>query len=258
MPYTLSHVAAVVPFARPLARWRVLSAAVIGSMVPDFHYLLPFVAPRFETHSATGLLSFCLPVGMLAYWLFQYLMKGPLLSVLPTQAYRRWLPYSAPAALGSLRQWLLAAAGVLVGAVVHLAWDGFTHEDARGVRMVPELADPLVVHGHLFTGARLLQDLSSLLGLALMIAATVYALRSSGPPTAAPARALAAPERRTWVGGYVLATVLFSAAFFWLDHPHWGGPRIQLGAAAIALLRGLTAAGIGVSVLLQGYLRSRD
>ena len=51
MPFTISHAAAVLPFARPLARWRLLSAAVIGSMVPDFGWFLPWRPARFETHS---------------------------------------------------------------------------------------------------------------------------------------------------------------------------------------------------------------
>ena len=41
MPFTISHAAAVLPFIRPLARWRLLSAAVIGSMVPDFGWCKP-------------------------------------------------------------------------------------------------------------------------------------------------------------------------------------------------------------------------
>src|SRR5580658_7810910 len=148
MPYTISHVAVVVPFARLLARLRVLSAVVIGSMVPDFRYLLPDHPSRVETHSAVALVTFCLPVGMLTYWFFQRVMKTPLLSVLPDQAYMRWEPYAAPASLASLWQWVLAACGVLVGAVVHLVWDAFTHEESRGARMVPELSDPMLVHGH--------------------------------------------------------------------------------------------------------------
>ncbi len=169
------------PFSRLLARLGLLSAVVVGSMVPDFGYLMPIRPPRFETHSVIALATFCLPVGLLSYWIFQRVMKTPLLSVLPDQAYMRWRPYSAPAAIGSPRQWLLAACGVLAGAVVHLAWDAFTHEEARGVRMLPGLADPVLeVNGHLLTGARLLQDLSSLLGLLLVLAAIVYALRGSG------------------------------------------------------------------------------
>ena len=142
MPYTLSHVAAVLPFSRQLARLQILSAMVIGSMVPDFGYLLPIHPLRAATHSAVSLVTFSLPLGLLSYWIFQRWMKAPLFNLLPDQAYLRWRPFSAPATWTSPRQWLLAACGVLLGAVIHLVWDGFTHEGARGMRMMPEPMPP--------------------------------------------------------------------------------------------------------------------
>jgi hypothetical protein len=258
MPYTISHVAVVVPISRLLARMRVLSAVVIGSMVPDFGYLLPTRPARFETHSLLALATFCLPAGIVSYWIFQRLMKTPLVSVLPDQVYMRWRPYSAPAAWGSLRQWLLAVCGVLGGAVVHLAWDAFTHEEGRGVRMVPELADTLEVHDHLVTGATLLQGLSSLVGLLIVIAAVAYALRNSGHAVAEP-RALTAVERRSWVLVFVMVTLGFCAGFFALDR-FYGSPYrrwMGLGLLAVAVLRALIVSGILVSLLMQAYLRAK-
>jgi hypothetical protein len=208
-----------------------------------------------------ALLIFCLPVGLLSYWVFQCLMKTPLMNVLPDQAYMRWQPYAAPASWRSPRQWLLAAGGVLLGAVVHLAWDGFTHEDGRGVRIVPELADPLVeLRGHLLTGARLLQDLSSLLGLALVIVAIAYALRSSGRLVVTP-RALSASQRHAWVALYGVTTLVCGAGFLILDHSstnyQWIGGSIGVGSVAVALLRALVFAALCVSLLLRANLRTR-
>jgi Domain of unknown function (DUF4184) len=258
MPYTISHVAVVVPISRLLARMRVLSAVVIGSMVPDFGYLMPIRLARFETHSLLALATFCLPVGIVSYWIFQRLMKTPLVSVLPDQVYMRWRPYSEPAPWGSPRQWLLAVCGVLGGAVVHLAWDGFTHEDGRGVRMVPELAGTLEVHDHLVTGATLLQGLSSLVGLMIVIAAVAYALRNSGHAVVAP-RALTAIERRSWVLVFVIITLGFGAGFSILDRL-FGNPYhrwIGIGILAVALLRALVVAAVLVSLMMQVYLRAK-
>ena len=94
MPFTISHAAAVLPFSRLLARWRLLSAVVIGAMVPDFGLFFPWRLQRFETHSIWGLFSFCLPVGMVTYWVFQYFIKAPVLEVLPEGAYARWRPFA--------------------------------------------------------------------------------------------------------------------------------------------------------------------
>ena len=137
MPFTLAHPAAVLPFGRQLARWRLLSAALIGSMVPDFGWFMPWRPARFETHSVNALLSFCLPVGLTAYWLFQRVIRRPVLELLPSAAYMRWHGSSEPADYESLKQWVLAACGVLGGAITHLIWDAFTHEGARGLRLFP-------------------------------------------------------------------------------------------------------------------------
>ena len=51
MPFTISHAAVVLPFARLLMRWRLLSACIIGAMVPDFGLFFPWRIHRFETHS---------------------------------------------------------------------------------------------------------------------------------------------------------------------------------------------------------------
>src|SRR5580700_2973095 len=256
MPYTISHVAAVVPFSRLLARFRMLSAVVIGSMVPDFGYLLPKYPPRFETHSAIALVTFCLPMGMLLYWVFQWLMKTPLLSVLPDQAYARWQPYAAPASMASLRQWVLAACGVLLGAAVHLVWDAFTHEESRGTRMFPELADPLFVHGHLVTGASILQELSSLVGLLIVLGAIAYALRDSGHAAVLP-RVLSHLERRTWVLVFAVVTLGLCVEFTILEQPPHHFHLIWIGIVAIALLRALALAALLVSLLMQVYLRTK-
>jgi hypothetical protein len=260
MPFTISHVAVVLPFSRRLARWRLLSAAIIGSMAPDFGWFLPLRPARFETHSALSLLTFCLPIGLGAYWVFQRLIKRPVIELLPDGAYRRWREFSDPADYASPLQWLLAAVGVLAGAISHLIWDAFTHEGARGVRMIPALDDPLFeIGGHHFIGTHLLQDVSSLLGFVMVIALLAYGLRNGPADAAAVSRPLGRAERRAWAGGYLLAALVFTVVFFLLRHPESAAHRLVLpiSNAAIALLRGLAAALLSVSVFLNLRLRMR-
>ncbi|HEY1589717.1 MAG TPA: DUF4184 family protein, partial [Rhodanobacter sp.] len=204
MPFTISHAAVVPPVSRMLARWRLLSAVVIGTMVPDFGVFLPWHMYRIETHSKMGLLTFCLPVGLVSYWVFQYLIKEPVLEVLPEGAYARWRPYSSAAELGSLLQWILASIGVLAGAVTHLIWDAFTHEGARGARLIPWLEDPIVdIGSHHMMGARIMQDMSSLVGLGIVLLWVWYGLRRGHTPHVHD-RLLRRTERRVWVAVYLL------------------------------------------------------
>jgi hypothetical protein len=247
------------PFARPLARWRLLSAAVIGSMVPDFGLFLPMRPARVETHSSLALITFCLPVGLATFWIFQALIKSAVLEILPDGSYSRWRSLAAPADFRSLTQWLLAACGVELGAVTHLIWDAFTHEGARGVRMIPALDDPLVdIVGHHLIGARFLQDISSLIGLVVVLAVVAYGLRPLRHGVA-PDRSIHPVERYAWMSAYVLMSVMLAAMFLEIRRPHYAAGHslaLLVGNYAIASLRGFAAAVVVVSLALTLRLRA--
>ena len=104
MPYPFAHPAAVLPLIRPMGRFGVPAALVIGSMVPDAWYLVPGLV-RADSHSAGGLLWFCLPVGLLVYVCYQ-LFTGRSLSAAP---------------------WHAVVVSLLVGSLTHLGWDGVAH-----------------------------------------------------------------------------------------------------------------------------------
>jgi hypothetical protein len=259
MPYTISHTAVVLPIARLLARWHVLAAVLIGSMVPDFGAFSPWRLGRFETHSISALLTFCLPVGLLTYWVFQFLIKPAMAEILPDGPYSRWRAYAAPEPVLSVRQWLLATCGILVGAMSHLIVDGFTHDGGRGVRLFPALDEPLFDIGHRHVMAtRLMQDGGSVVGLIVVFAILLRGWRRA-LEAAAPDRLLSQAERHGWVGAYSAATLLFSAVFyFYLREIYDPGPHRTAALiydSAVALLRGLAAAVLGVSVLLSLRLK---
>jgi len=214
--------------------------------------------PRVETHSIEALITFCLPVGLITYWVFQLLIKTPILQVLPEGPYARWHPFAAEANIRSWRQWLLAAAGVLGGAVTHLVWDGFTHDGGRGVRMFPVLDDTIDIGSRHLPATYVLQDLGSLIGLAAVLAMVCYGLRR-GPQAAVPNRLVPGGERRVWMLIYALVAVGFAAAFYiWvrLGQPPTHSIVARVSAMAIASLRGLAAALVCVSLALD--LRLRD
>ena len=255
MPFTLSHVAAVVPAYRPLARAHLFSAAVIGSMAPDFGVLLPESLARWQTHSVQALVSFCLPGGLLVWWLTQSLVKPATLEVLPDGAWARARAQHPPLLPASAHTWVRVAGGILLGAATHLVWDAFTHEDAGGVRMLAVLDD----YGPGFAGHSLrlfawLQYGSSLLGLAVVILALASWLRHAPAPVPAPPRRLARPERIAWICAYALLPLL---ALAWsvarqyaAGHPPWMSVW-AIGRDATAFLRGATLALLAVSLALR-------
>jgi Domain of unknown function (DUF4184) len=260
MPFTIAHVAAVLPFSRYLKPRQLLSAAIVGSMAPDFGIFLPFHLMRTETHSLLALATFVVPVALASYWLFQLLIKPAILAVLPDRAYQAAHPFAAAADIGSLRAWILALIGILFGALTHLAWDAFTHEGARGIRMIPALDELVLGAGsHHVAGQRLLQDVSSVVGLAIIGCWLALALYRQVPKPPIP-RLLGPRERALWQCLYVVAAIVIAIAAILLMHDPEPG-RLGLSAAAtdaaVAGLRGLGASLLAVSLILDVRLFSR-
>lgn len=169
MPFTFSHPAASVPLLRPLGRYGVLSALVIGSLMPDLGYILPFSITRDESHSLLGLLWFCLPAGLVNYVLFHVLLKGPLLGLLPEFAFSRLGMHAENFQSLPSVPWAAVIVSVLSGAVTHLLWDAFTHDHTLAVTTLP------VLRLHVFSIGvypvyvyKLLQHVSTFVGLSLL------------------------------------------------------------------------------------------
>jgi len=258
MPFTISHAGAVLPFGRFLRRWRIASATVIGSMVPDFGLFWPGRLPRVETHRASALLTFSLPVGLIAFWVFQKLLKTPLIELLPDGAYALARPWAAPARITDARQWVLAASGILVGAVTHLVLDGFTHSDGRGVRLLPVLDDAVVkIHGHGIFGYVAMQQAFSIVGLAIVVLFLWHALSAAAPPGPALPRRLPAAARLRWMLALGVFTGIASLLAFyphrWILHMHV--PSYLIATIAVACLRGLAVALVVIATALSMRLR---
>jgi hypothetical protein len=257
MPFTVSHIAAVLPGYRPFTRAHVFTAAVIGSMVPDFGLLLPGSIARWQTHSLPALVTFCLPVGLSAYWLTLLLIRPAMLEVLPDGAYLRLRAAHPPASIRQLSAWLYAAAALLLGAVTHLIWDAFTHENARGVRMFPLLTDyGPDIDGHSLHLYRWLQYDSSIVGLAVVLAALLLWLRHAPTPIEPPVRRIARWERLAWLGACLLAPLLAIAWSIWHARP--GGVSPLANGLALGYIAGMGMRGAAASLLVfSALIRAR-
>jgi hypothetical protein len=257
MPFTISHIAATVPFARRLKTARVLSAAIIGTMLPDADLLSPIDLDRAVTHSASALLTFVLPVGLSLWFLFQRLIRPALLEVLPDSWYARARAEEDAPVLEDLDQWLTAAVALLAGAATHLLWDAFTHENGAAVRHLPLLLRSSRFCGLEFHRFEWLQHLSSLLGLAVLAPVVIGWIRTARERyREQPVRALPARERALWVMLYLLGPtvcVLREALGMLLE----GQPRIlSVDCLANLAIVGMTSS-VGSLFILSVLLRLR-
>ena len=167
MPFTLAHPAAVVPLARVLSKRVVFSALVIGSMTPDFAYLVPGLT-RGPSHSVGGLFWFCLPMGLAVYLVFHLVLKRPLAAALPRTPREAVAPVVARTPGLPPARWLTVLLCLLLGALTHVTWDLFTHPGPI-VRAFPLLAENLGTVGwYRVYVYKVLQHGSTLLGLALL------------------------------------------------------------------------------------------
>jgi hypothetical protein len=175
MPFTVSHVAAVLPAGRfPLLRAPlIMSAFIVGAMSPDVPYFVPLSSwvPTYawssHSHTWPGLFLIDIPVTLFLVAVYWAVLAEALRALAP-RGVRARLPrrvvrqhFGAPLQTAAL---LVFAAGV--GAATHIVWDGFTHEGRFGVMAVPLLQLP-----HVFgplPAYRVLQYVSSLIGLALI------------------------------------------------------------------------------------------
>jgi hypothetical protein len=166
MPFTVSHAIAAVPLRRLLGARAVASALVIGAMVPDARYFVPY-AHGWPTHAPAALLWFALPLGLATYLLFHALLREPVLALLPIAVRQRLGALLRPASPAPL---LLVAVSVLVGAASHLLWDLLTHHATIVTRPFPAFEIVVAtVRGHHFRVYSVLQHVSSVVGLGLLV-----------------------------------------------------------------------------------------
>ena len=169
MPITPAHAAAVVPL-RLWKRCFWLSPLVVGSLAPDFpYYVFPPPSLRHFGHTFSGLLLFCIPVGLAVLYAFHRHFKRPLALLLPQPLRAKLWPYCGPFPLLPLRRLAWIAALIYLGAVTHVVWDGFTHENDWALREYPRLSAVMTtVAGQELHWVGLLQHGSSVLGLGLL------------------------------------------------------------------------------------------
>ncbi len=198
MPWTVSHVAAVLPFRRTTPWPLDFPALVIGSMTPDVgYYIGRFDLATFD-HTLLGSFLAGLPTGTLLLLAF-YLFCKPVTFALPRPHRPALLPLCP--SFGGLRpaRWPILLVSLLLGIWTHNFWDAFTHETGWFTQRIGWLRESVVpVGGKTFALAFVLQVASTFVGLGILLVAYFLWLRRQKIPRT--------DERDSW--RYLLALAI--------------------------------------------------
>jgi hypothetical protein len=184
MPWTFAHPAAVLPL-RPLKRLS-FGALVIGSISPDAGYYLGCFNFAAAAHTLRGLVTICLPIGLVLLALVRALHR-PVAGLLPCPHRQALLSLPQMPLLTSPTTVWKVPISLIIGAATHVVWDSCTHGTGYLVATLALLRVPVFVLGtRRFPLFEVFQHASTALGVGALIVGYVRWLRSVDPDSAAP------------------------------------------------------------------------
>src|SRR5208283_2560415 len=124
MPFTVAHAAAALPLRKLNLVW---SAFLVGSMAPDFPYVIGTIKYRSLGHEFPGVLLFTLPASFVVLWLFHMAIKRPVAGLLPIGVQERLSGQLGEFKFGGIARFSAIAFSIILGIATHLGWDAFTH-----------------------------------------------------------------------------------------------------------------------------------
>jgi hypothetical protein len=127
MPFTFAHPIAAAPIWLISRRRLHLPGLMIGTMMPDLEYFLTLRPSGTIGHTLPGVFLQGLPCGLGLLLLIQYGLAQPFLALLPND----WAQRIPSPKLVSFWRWqhlMNVGFAIVLGAISHIVWDGFTHQ----------------------------------------------------------------------------------------------------------------------------------
>lgn len=164
MPFTFSHPAVVLPFAKVFKRNLSFTGLVIGSMTPDFEYFIRMRDLSLYSHAWDGLVWFDIPLGFVLVIMYEFFVKDKLIARLPAATNRRLSVYRGYRMHFTAGYLIAIVISVALGAASHIAWDGLTHPHGIFIHNFPVLMRIVKVHGYHLYIFTILQHGSTIVG----------------------------------------------------------------------------------------------
>lgn len=182
MAFTIAHFAAALPFYGR-HRWLNFDAILMGTIVPDLPYYTPYILGggrelAHQSHQWLGLFSYSLPVGLIVFTIWCWLIKPALYALVlpwfeakfltPDSSNRGVFKKTIGHPLG-VEFWFVIVVSLVVGASTHLIWDGITHPDGFIAEKVSILQYGISVpYLGSMAVARVLQYVTSIVGMGML------------------------------------------------------------------------------------------
>ena len=170
MPFTFAHPAIILPLKRYFPRKFSLTGLVSGSLIPDFEYFLIMNMQSHFSHTLAGIVYFGLPLALLLSLIFHHIIRDTLIQNLPALLKSRLKPFVGLNWFSYFSQnKIIVMASILIGALSHLFWDGFTHKNGFWVQQISLLQGHFTLFGVSVFHYKILQHLSTLIGFTVLI-----------------------------------------------------------------------------------------
>lgn len=162
MPFTISHIAAVLPISK--AKQLSATGLIIGSIVPDLEFVLQLKVVDHSSHTLPGIFLFDLPLALVLCLVFHLVIRDSLIISLPSYLQSKFIKFTRLNWINYFKiNYLKVILSLLVGIGSHLVLDGFTHHDGIFIEIMPYLEYPIkLLHLPVYQA---LQVILSILGL---------------------------------------------------------------------------------------------
>ena len=163
MPFTFCHPAIILPLTK--SKKLSTSALIIGSTAPDFEYFIRMDMIRSHSHDFWAVFYFNLPLTLLLYFIFQTIVKSPLITNSTPFFLNRFRKYlKNNQTIFTLKNIYIVSISACIGIFSHLLWDSFTHKEGLFEGYLPQLLNTVVINGKEVIIFQFLQTWSSIIG----------------------------------------------------------------------------------------------
>ncbi len=163
MPFTFAHPAAVLPFTKS-KKYFYLPAMILGSMAPDFEYLLRGRPYGIYGHTLWGMIAFDLPIVIIVFLIWKYIIWSAIESYMP-QFLKEGNTYKWCSKIRFVATFCYSA---IIGIATHVIWDSFTHKEGEIVKRIAMLNKVVAIGNYEIPVYKVLQHGSTLIGFGIM------------------------------------------------------------------------------------------